>query len=143
MVQNFLLRIMLFRKKNTLVLTFYRFKTTDKLIFWKKNSHKTWFCDNSLKFQFRTWQILQSWWEHWHVSKSCCNTWHVLKACLQNPKLVRNFDSKNVFFCQFFSLRLMLSKKPRKGHFWRFYGLNWPTKLSYRKQIFRRFLNFW
>ena len=36
----------------------------------------------------------------------------------------------------------MLCKKPRKCHFWRFFGLNWPTKLISRKQIFQRFLKF-
>ena len=39
-------------------------------------------------------------------------------------------------FSQFFSLSLFLSQKPRKCHFWCFYGSNWATKMSFWKQFF-------
>ena len=79
---------------------------------------------------------MQSWLQNWNVSKSCCNIWHVLKNYIQNPKLIRNFVSKIFSFFPVFLLRLLLSKKPRKCHFWRFYGSNWPTKLSFWMQFF-------
>ena len=65
------------------------------------------------------------------VSKSDTFFRNVFKIWSLSKTLIQ----KICFFFPNNFLRLLLSKKPQNCHFWSFYGLNWPTKLGFWKQI--------
>ena len=111
------------------------------MVFWKKNSHIAWLSDTFSTFQFQKWRLLTGWLKKWHVQKICIKIWRASKQLTQSLKLRKKLESKVGSFTNIFT-QVFAFQKTQWGHFWRFFGVNLPTKLSFWKRILQRILKF-